>query len=148
MKLKATLAVILSLSLLVAGIAGVFTYAPPATAGEPVYGQFYCDTVSLQPSTADQELFAAPGANYSWQVTKIGWEITTADADEVITVTDAAGTPIVVCYIATDTKGGYYEANFGDGVICSTNSAVNVEFAAQGTAEAMFNGVAYRIYNP
>lgn len=95
----------------------------------PEYGMFPQGVVAMTPSVADQTLLAAPGSDMSWMVTSIWWEVTAAEANAIATVEDAAGTPISVLYIPLDTKGSIYQVFLGDGVLCSQNSAVQVDFS-------------------
>lgn len=109
----------------------------PIYASEPQFGYMPFTSAYAVQSTADQTLLAAPGANYSWRVTSIWYEVTTAEANANVQLEDAAATPIVGASIPLDTKGQPNQIFFGDGVIFSLNSAVQVDFSGT-TGECAF----------
>jgi len=141
---------IFSLAVIIAvGIAGFFLASPPVSALEPEWGKLTFDSAYAVQSTADQTLLAAPGTNYSWVVTSVWFCVTTTEANANVQIEDAAGTPVVAVSIPLDAAlaGMSDMIYFGDGVICSTNSAVQVDFSGS-TGEASFVINAYKVYNP
>jgi hypothetical protein len=120
------------------------TYLPTAQASEPQYGEFPFTSAYAAQSTADQTLLAAPGSDKAWLVTGVWYHITTAEANGNVQLEDAAGTPKVVASIPLDTKGSECYISFGDGVLCHTNSAVQVDFSGS-TGEAAFVVNGYQI---
>jgi hypothetical protein len=117
--------------------ATILTPIPTIATGDAPYGMFPYDSAYAAQSTADQTLLAAPGTDRAWRVTGVWYHITTAEANANVQVEDAAGTPIVMISIPLDTKGSESFISFGTGVLCSTNSAVQVDFSGS-TGEAAF----------
>jgi len=139
---NATLAILATIAVVLIGIAIVSPDRVLADAAPP-YGTFPTTTSSFTASTADQTLLAAPGSDMAWRVTSVYWEITTAEANGIATIEDAAGTPVKVLYIPLDTKGSTMQVFLGDGVLCSQNSAVQVDFSGS-TGEAVFSIVGHK----
>lgn len=109
----------------------------------PPYGTFPFESAYAAQSTADQTLLAAPGSDKAWLITGVWYHVTTAEANANVQVEDAAGTPVVAISIPLDTAGAVCYVPFGSGVMCSTNSAVQVDFSGS-TGEAAFVINAYQ----
>lgn len=111
---------------------------PTAYASDgPAYGMLPFDSAYATQSTADQTLLSAPGTDRAWRVTGFWYHVATAEANANVLLEDAAGTATVLCSIPLDTKGSECYISFEEGILCHTNSAVQVDFSGS-TGEAAF----------
>jgi hypothetical protein len=95
----------------------------------------------------DQDILSAPGANYRWVVTGLNWNVLVEEADATVLVKDKAGTPVEICEFAPETQGFGQYVDFGEGVQCSQNSGVTVDFSGS-TADVWIAINAYKEYLP
>ena len=128
------LLVIGALSLLYNPESASANVAPPYTAHRHAsVSASYADT------TVSTELLRAPGAGYDWWIEKINISVLDNEAAETIIIEDAAGTAVNVAEYSVAIAGNSVTFDFGRGVMCSTNSAVNLEFT--GTSTEVFLNV-------
>lgn len=144
---KQSVALTALIILLMAGIGGLVINLPPASALEPEWGKQTFSSAYVATTTADCEILAAPGSNYSWVLTSMWYGISTVEADGAFQIEDGAGTPIVAISVPTDTVTPGVMVFFGDGIVGGTNKEWQVDFSGS-TAEAAFVLNCYRIYNP
>lgn len=118
-------------------------FSLPAMAAGPYYQQ-YPETINSLVTTADTDLLSAPGANYYWYVTGLGWSVLTVETAGTATVTDKAGTPVHIHSIPLDSIiGGSQFMPFSEGIMCSANSGVQVDFSGS-TGELSIFIIAYK----
>ncbi len=94
----------------------------------PKYGAMPYE-VGIISSTADQDILAAPGANMRWVITGFGYNVLVEDADSTVDIEDKAGTPVTISEFAPETQGFGVYYDFGEGIACSINSGVTVDFS-------------------
>ena len=130
--------------LTVVGFLVGFSIVPLPTQAQtpPKYGMLPF-TTGLVSSTADQDILAAPGTAFRWRVTSLSYNVLVEEADATVVIEDAAGTPVPICEFAPETQGasGYFD--FEEGIACSQNSAVTVDFSGS-TADCWIVVTAYK----
>lgn len=130
-------------AILALSVWGMVLTALPTGASPPSYMQFPSTSATIT-STVDQEILGAPGANTVWKVTSLGWSINVDETSGTITIEDAAGTPLEVFTLSSNIDGSSGYIEFGEGFVCSVNSAVMVDFSGS-TADACITIVAHRM---
>lgn len=126
----------------VLGFSGMY-FVPTAEAqSAPGFHRFPAD-VGIISSTADQDILAAPGSTQRWVITSLQYNVLVEESDATVTVEDKAGTPIDICEFAPETQGFGVLYDFGEGIECSQNSGVTVDFSGS-TADCWIAVTAYK----
>jgi len=113
--------------------------------GRPDYGTFPWECAYVS-STADQDILSAPGANKQWVITGLMYNVLVEEADATVDVEDKAGTPVEICEFAPEVQGFGVYYDFGQGIVCSTNSGVTVDLSGS-TADVWIRINAYKQYS-
>ena len=108
----------------------------------PKYGGLPFE-VGIVSSTADQDILGAPGSNMRWVVTGLGYNVLVEEADKLVIIEDKAGTPVSIAEFAPEAQGTGVYYDFGQGVVCSINSGVTVDFTST-TADCYIYVTAYK----